>query len=46
MDLSMGLLEGAFSNVVGVPEISPLALIGRFPSFMSRFPYVVGRCLE
>ena len=38
MHLIMGLFRGAVFHLGGVPENSPLALMGRFPSLMGHFP--------
>ena len=42
----MGLFRGAVFQHGGVPENSPLALMGRFPSLMGRFPILMGRFPE
>ena len=42
IDLFMGLLRGAVFHHGGVPENSPLALLGRFLSSMGRFPTLLG----
>ena len=43
IDLLMGLFRGAVFRHGGVPENSPLTLMGRFPSLMGRFPTLMGR---
>ena len=45
IDLLMGLLRGATFHHGGMPQNSPLALMGRFPSLMGRFPTLMGRFL-
>ena len=42
----MGLFRGAVFDHGGVPENSPLALMGRFASLMGRFPALMGRFPE
>ena len=42
----MGLVRGAVFHHCGVLENSPLALMGRFSSLMSRFPTLIGRSLS
>ena len=46
IDLLMGLFRGAVFRHGGVPENSPFALMGRFPSLMGRFPPLMGRFSE
>ena len=46
IDLLMGLFRGAVFRHSGVPENSPLSLMGRFPSLMGRFPTLMGRFPE
>ena len=46
IDLLMGLFRGAVFHHGGVPENSPLTLMGRFPSLMGRFPTLMGRFPE
>ena len=42
----MGLFRGAVFQYGGVPENSPLTLMGRFPSLMGRFRTLMGRFPE
>ena len=42
----MGLFRGAVFRHSGVPENSPLSLMGRFPSLMGRFLTLMGRFPE
>ena len=42
----MGLFRGAVFHHGGVPENSPVTLMGRFPSLMGRFPAFMGRFPE
>ena len=43
IDLITGLSRGAVFHYGGVPENSPLVLMGRFPSLIGRFPTLMGR---
>ena len=43
IDLLMGLPRGTVFHHGGVPENSPLTLMGCFPSLMGRFPTLMGR---
>ena len=43
IDLLMGLFRGAVFHRGGVPENSPLTLMGRFPFLMGRFLTLMGR---
>ena len=43
IDLLMDLFRGAVYDHGGVPENSPLALMGRFASLMGRFLTLMGR---
>ena len=42
----MGLFRGAVFRHSGVPENSPVSLMGRFPSLMGRFATLMGRFPE
>ena len=42
----MGLFRGAVFHHGGVPENSPLVLMGRFPTLMGRFLTLMGRFPE
>ena len=44
--VSMGLVRGAVFHNGGVPENSPLASMGHFPSLMGRFPTFMGHFPE
>ena len=46
IDFLVGLLEGAVLHHAGLPEICPLASMGRFLSLMGRFPSSMGRFPE
>ena len=39
----MGIFGGTVFQHGGVPENSPVALMGRFPPLMGRFPTLMGR---